>query len=182
MHATTKPASVGSSAVSLAIDLAKDVFELAFADASGRIVERKRLMAASGVGLITATALSAGIGDFARFPSGRHFASALGLTPREYSSGGTRKLGRITKRGDVYLRTLLIHGARSALVVAATARKRGQPLDRTQQWALALAERKGHNKAAVALANKTARRLWAAEHHGTPFDPEHVSRPEAHAA
>ena len=117
-----------------------------------------------------------------RHDSDRHFASALGLTPREYSSGGSRKLGRITKRGDVYLRTLLIHGARSALVAAHTARKRGQPLDRTQQWALALAERKGHNKAAVALANKTARRLWAAEHHGTPFDPEHVSRPEAHAA
>ena len=59
---------------------------------------------------------------------------------------------------------------------------RGQPLDRTQQWALALAERKGNNKAAVALANKTARRLWAAGHHGTSFDPEHVSRREAHAA
>lgn len=120
----------------------------------------QRLMAASGVGLITATAMSAGIGDFARFPSGRHFASALGLTPREYSSGGTRKLGRITKRGDVYLRTLLIHGARSALVAAHTARKRGQPLDRIQQWALALAERKGHNKAAPAR--------WAIEHTTTP--------------
>ena len=240
MNATTKTIHTASSAVMLAIDLAKDVFELAFADAAGRIVERKRLkrtpfsqclqsraplrivmeacgsalrhalagmldrivacqtamdaiekqladiakrdtrsqrlMAASGVGLITATAMSAGIGDFARFPSGRHFASALGLTPREYSSGGSRTLGRITKRGDVYLRTLLIHGARSALVAAHIARKRGQPLDRTQQWALALAERKGHNKAAVALANKTARRLWAAEHHGTSFDPEHVSR------
>ena len=138
-------------------------------------------MAAPGVGLITATAMSASIGDFARFPSGRHFASALGLTPREHSSGGTRRLGRITKRGDTYLRTLLIHGARSALVAAHTARKRGQPLDRTQQWALALAERKGHNKAAVALANKTARRLWAAEHHGASFDAEHVSRRDAQA-
>ena len=138
----------------------------------------QRLMAASGVGLITATAMSAGIGDFARFPSGRHFASALGLTPREYSSGGSRKLGRISKRGDVYLRTLLIHGARSALMAAHRARKRGQPLDHTQHWALALAERKGHNKAAVALANKTARRLWAAEHHGTSFDPDHVSQRE----
>lgn len=80
------------------------------------------------------------------------------------------------------LRTLLIHGARSALNAAATARKRGQPLDRTQQWALALAERKGHNKAAVALANKTARRLWAAEHHGASYDPDHVSRRETLAA
>ncbi|MCO5095150.1 MAG: IS110 family transposase [Xanthomonadaceae bacterium] len=161
---------------------AMDAIEIQLADFARRDTRCQRLMAASGVGLITATAMSAGIGDFARFPSGRHFASALGLTPREYSSGGTRKLGRITKQGDVYLRTLLIHGARSALVVAATAKKRDQPLDRTQQWALALAERKGHNKAAVALANKVARRLWAAEHHGTSFDPEHVSRREACAA
>ena len=102
-------------------------------------------------------------------------------TSTEYSSGGTRKLGRITKRGDVYLRTLLIHGARSALTAAHIARKRGSPLDRTQRWALDLAERKGHNKAAVALANKTARRLWAAEHHGTGFDPDHVSQRETHA-
>ena len=161
---------------------AMGTIEKQLTDIARRDTRSQRLMTASGVGLITATAMSAGIGDFARFPSGRHFASALGLTPREYSSGGHRKLGRITKRGDVYLRTLLIHGARSALVAAHTARKRGQPLDRTQQWALALAERKGHNTAAVALANKTARRLWAAEHHGTSFDPEHVSRREAHAA
>ena len=137
--------------------------EKQLAEIARRDTRSQRLMAANGVGLITATAMSAGIGDFARFPSGRHFASALGLTAREYSSGGSRKLGRISKRGDVYLRTLLIHGARSALTAAHTARKRDQPLDRTQQWALALAERKGHNKAAVALANKTARRLWAAE-------------------
>ncbi|WP_435532996.1 hypothetical protein [Stenotrophomonas koreensis] len=62
------------------------------------------------------------------------------------------------------------------------ARKRGQTLDRTQQWALALAERKGHNKAVVALANKTARRLWAAEHHGVGFDPDHLSQREQRAA
>lgn len=138
-----------------------------------------RLMQAGGVGLLTATAMSAGLGDLARFPSGRHLASALGLTPREYSSGNTRKLGRIGKQGDVYVRTLLIHGARSNLLQAALRRKRGQPLDRTQQWALALAEKKGHNKAAVALANKTARRLWAAEHHGASFNPDHVSRRSA---
>ncbi|MEJ5209765.1 IS110 family transposase [Denitratimonas sp. CY0512] len=160
---------------------AMTAIEKQLADIVQRDTRSQRLMAASGVGLITATAMSAGIGDFARFPSGRHFASALGLTPREYSSGGQRKLGRITKRGDVYLRTLLIHGARSALVAAHAARKRGQPLDRTQHWALALAERKGHNKAVVALANKTARRLWAAEHHGASFDPEHVSRREQQA-
>ncbi len=73
-------------------------------------------------------------------------------------------------------RTLLIHGARAVLSSARTARKRGDPLDRTRSWALELADRIGHNKDAVALANKTARRLWAAEHHGTAFDPDHLSR------
>ena len=135
----------------------------------------QRLQQATGIGVITATALSASIGEFERFPSGRHFASALGLTPREHSSGSTRKLGRITKRGDTYLRMLLIHGARAALRAAKVSRTKGSPLDATQRWALDLAERLGHNKAAVALANKTARRLWAAEHHRKTFDPNHVS-------
>jgi transposase len=97
------------------------------------------------------------------------------LTPREHSSGSRRRLGRITKRGDTYLRMLLIHGARAVLRSARLARKKGQTLDRTQAWALALSERVGHNKAAVALANKTARRLWAAEHHRASFNPNHVS-------
>lgn len=135
----------------------------------------QRLQRAGGVGLITATAMSASIGNFDRYPSGRHFASALGITPREHSSGSHRRLGRITKRGDTYLRMLLIHGARATLRSATLARKKGQPLDRTSAWALALADRVGHNKAAVALANKTARRLWAAEHHRTDFDPNHLS-------
>ena len=73
------------------------------------------------------------------------------------------------------LRTLLIHGARAVLRSAKLAKKKEQPLDRTRACALALAERIGHNKAAVALANKTARRLWAAEHHRTSFDPDHAS-------
>lgn len=162
-----------------ACEAAMASLEAELADAARADTRCQRLMQAGGVGLLTATALSAGVGDLARFPSGRHLASALGLTPREYSSGNTRKLGRIGKQGDVYLRTLLIHGARSNLLQAALRRKRGQPLDRTQQWALALAEKKGHNKAAVALANKTARRLWAAEHHGASFDPDHVSRRNA---
>jgi transposase len=143
-----------------------------FAKRDGR---SQRLQQATGIGVITATALSASVGEFERFPSGRHFASGLGLTPREHSSGNTRRLGRITKHGDTYLRMLLIHGARAALRSAAVARKQGKPLDRTQAWALALAQRSGHNKAAVALANKMARRLWAAEHHRASFDPDHVS-------
>ena len=144
----------------------------AFAEADLR---SQRLQRAGGIGLITATALSASVGEFDRFPSDRHFASSLGLTPREHSSGHVRRLGRVTKRGDVYLRMLLIHGARAVLRSAKVAAKKQQPLDRTRAWALALCARVGHNKAAVALANKTARRLWAAEHHRASFDPDHVS-------
>ena len=148
-----------------------------FADSDPR---SQRLQRAAGIGPITATALSASVGEFDRFPSGRHFASSLGLTPREHSSGNRRRLGRVTKRGDVYLRMLLIHGARAVLRSAKVAQKKSQPIDRTRAWALALAERVGHNKAAVALANKTARRLWAAEHHRASFDPDHVSASVAH--
>lgn len=148
-----------------------------------RDLRSQRLQRACGVGVITATAFSASVGDFDRFPSGRHLASSLGLAPREHSSGRHRRLGRISKRGDVYLRTMLIHGARSSLNAARAARNRGQPVDRLRNWALDLADRVGHNKAAVALANKLARRLWAAEHHRRDFDPDHISeRPQKMAA
>lgn len=135
----------------------------------------RRHQQAPGVGVLTATALAASAGDLLRFASGRHFAAWLGLTPREHSSGRNRKLGSITKRGDPYLRTLLIHGARSVLITAMTQRKRGQALDRFHAWALTVAERRGHNKAAVALANKLARRLWAMTRDGKPFDGDHLS-------
>ena len=95
-----------------------------------------QLLTIPGVGLLIATALVAFVGDIQRFPSGRHFASYLGLTPRESSSGLRRRLGAISKRGDVYLRTLLIHGARSVLLAA----KRRSP-DRLRAWALARRER-----------------------------------------
>lgn len=108
----------------------------------------ERLRSTPGIGLITATALVAFVGDVQRFPSGRHFASYLGLTPREYSSGMRRRLGRISKRGDSYLRMLLIHGARSVLCHA----KKAQEHDRLRTWALSLQKRTCHNKAAVALA------------------------------
>jgi transposase len=121
----------------------------------------QRLESAPGIGLITATALPAFIGSIQRFPSGRHFASYLGLTPREYSSGMRRRLGRISKRGDSYIRMLFIHGARSILCHA----KKAQQHDRLRTWALALEKRIGHNKAAVALANKLARIAWAVWKH-----------------
>jgi transposase len=135
----------------------------------------QRYQQVPGIGVLTATALHASAGSLDRFHSGRHFAAWLGLTPREHSSGTQRRLGRISKRGDGYLRLLLIHGARAALRAAHVRAHRQQPLTRLQTWALTTQQRIGHNKAAVALANKIARRLWAMEHHGTVFDPEHVS-------
>jgi transposase len=112
-----------------------------------------------GIGVLTATGLVAAIGDVQRFPSGRHFASYLGLTPRERSTGHRRRLGAISKRGDVYLRMLLIHGARAVLCHAKT--KTAPAPDRLRTWALELERLRGHNKAAVALANKLARIAWA---------------------
>jgi len=116
-----------------------------------------RLRTIPGVGLITATALVGFVGDITRFPTARHFASYLGLTPRERSSGLRRRLGAISKRGDAYVRTLLTHGARAVLWKAKT---REQP-DRLRAWALRLEHLRGHNKAAIALANKLARIVWA---------------------
>jgi transposase len=121
----------------------------------------ERLLQIPGVGPLTATALRASVVDVQRFPSARHFASWLGLTSREHSSGERRRLGRISKQGDPYLRTLLVHGARAVLLAAQSAQRKGSSLDRLRTWALDLQERRGHNKATVALANKLARIVWA---------------------
>jgi transposase len=119
-----------------------------------------------GIGPITATALVAFVGNVQRFPSGRHFASYLGLTPRERSSGLTRRLGAISKRGDTYIRMLLIHGARSVLCSA----KRKTNPHPIQLWALELERLRGHNKATVALANKLARITWAVWRNQRPYE------------
>lgn len=124
-----------------------------------------RLQTIPGVGPLSATALVGFIGDVHRFPSGRHLASYLGLTPREHSSGLKRRLGAISKRGDTYLRMLLIHGARAVLWAA---RRRKQP-DRLRAWALGVERLRGHNKAAVALANKLARLVWVVWSKGEGF-------------
>lgn len=129
----------------------------------------ERLLQIPGVGPLTATALRASVVDIQRFPTGRHFSSWLGLTSREHSSGQRRRLGRISKQGDPYLRTLLIHGARAVLLAARSAQRRGSSLDRLRTWALDLQERRGHNKAAVALANKLARIVWATWRHERDF-------------
>ena len=132
-----------------------------------------RMLTVPGIGLISATALFAFVVNVHRFPSARHLASYLGLTPRERSSGNTRRLGAISKRGDVYLRTLLIHGARSVLARA----KQSEPTrrDRLRDWAAKIDKTRGHNKAAVALANKMARMVWAVWHHDRDYQPAPVA-------
>ena len=114
-----------------------------------------------GIGLLTSTAMVAAVGDPRSFRSARHYASFFGLTPREHSSGEHRYLGRISKRGNRYVRTLLTHGARSVLRAATVARRAGRQVDRLRTWALALQARSNHNKATCALANKLARIAWA---------------------
>jgi len=134
-----------------------------------------------GIGLLSATALRVAVIDVHRFPTGRHLASWIGLTARECSSGERRRLGRISKRGDPYLRTLMIHGARAVLVSAQRTAKAGLPRDRLRQWALQTQARCGHNKATVALANKLARIVWATWYHDRRFDVNWSSSPKVTA-
>ena len=115
----------------------------------------QRLATAPGVGPLTATALIAAVGDASQFPSARHFAAWLGLTPRMSASGSRAHIGRISKGGDRYLRTLLIHGARA---MAGTSFRRGV---KPRPWLQALIARRPVNVASVAVAHKTARALWA---------------------
>lgn len=118
-----------------------------------------------GVGLLTATAAVATMGSAKHFKSGREFAAWLGLVPRQTGSGGKIKLLGISKRGDTYLRTLLIHGARSILVNCKN------PLG----WLQRLSQRKTHNVVVVALANKIARIIWALLAYGRVYQVGHVS-------
>jgi len=120
----------------------------------------QRLQRIPGIGFLTATALVATVGHIHAFRTGRRFASWIGLTPSERSSGERRRLGCISKAGDVYLRTLLTHGARSVLRAARYHQRCGRPLARLPRWALAVEQRRGYNKATVALANKLARVVW----------------------
>jgi transposase len=122
-----------------------------------------------GVGPITASAAVATVGDFHQFKNGAQFGAWLGVTPRQNSSGGKTSLGGITKRGDMYLRMLLIQGAKSAVM---TAHMRDDPISK---WLYQLREKSGWQKAAVAMANKNARILWAMMTKGCRFDPKHVS-------
>jgi transposase len=128
----------------------------------------RRLETIPGVGVITATALVATIGDASQFRSGRQLAAWLGLVPRQHSSGGKERLGRISKRGDGYLRKLLVHGARTVLLWSR--RKK----ETRSLWLEALLARRPTNVVLVAMANKTARVVWALLSRGEAFrtDPQ----------
>jgi transposase len=117
--------------------------------------ECQRLQTIPGIGPVSATALIAAIGDVTQFKNGRQLAAWLGLVPREHSTGGTPRLLGISKRGDRYLRKLLVHGARATLRWVDTRS------DDRSRWLRALIARRGKNRAAVALANKNARIVWA---------------------
>ena len=130
----------------------------------------QRLLTVPGIGILTATALYASVSDIHTFKSGRQLACWLGLTPREFSSGSSRYVGRISKQGDPYLRTLLIHGARAALFAARRAQLGGKTLTHLQAWALERSSLTHHNKAAVALANKLARIVWAVWYYEREFN------------
>ena len=115
----------------------------------------RRVQALYGVGPLSPSAIIASVGNAHEFQNGRQFAAWLGLVPRQYSTGGKTRLGHITRRGDPYLRTLLIMGAR-AVLQAATRRQ-----DRLSRWALSLRERRGYHRTCVAIAAKNARIVWA---------------------
>jgi transposase len=138
--------------------------------------ESQRLEAIPGIGPITASALVASIGNARTFKNGRQLAAWVGLVPRQDSSGGKERLLGISKRGDTYLRTLLIHGARSVLL---RLKHRG---DQANGWLARLAQRRNPNIAAVALANKNACIVWALLAHGRDYHSGYVSaRAEAAA-
>lgn len=115
----------------------------------------KRFMSVPGIGPITATIIASDLGESSHYETGRDYAASLGIVPRQHSSGDKQVLLGISKRGNRYIRTLLIHGARAVLK---NCKSKTDPLS---QWLQALIERRGFNKAAVALANKNARILWA---------------------
>lgn len=132
----------------------------------------QHLQTIAGVGPTTAAAMVATVGDANAFRNGRQFAAWLGLTPRQHSTGGKTRLGRIT-RGDAYLRTLLILGARSTLQSAL--RKPPQARHRLQQWIVATFGRIGYHKTLVAIANKHARIIWALLIKGEGFDAQRLA-------
>jgi len=135
----------------------------------------RKLEAIPGIGPITASAIVATVGDAREFKDGRQLAACMGLVPRQSSSGGKQTLLGISKRGDTYLRTLLIHGARSVIRIA---ENKAEP----ESWLKKLMGRRNKNVAAVALANKNARVVWALLAKGGMFRPDYTPAAETAGA
>jgi transposase len=144
-------------------ELDREIGAIAQSDPAARRLQQLR-----GVGPIIATALLAAVGTGEQFAHGRQMSAAFGLTPRQHSSGGKERLLGISKRGDTYLRVLLIHGARSVI------RTSKDKDDRLSQWVTRLAARSHPNVAVVAMANKTTRMAWAMLKNGTNYQPATV--------
>ncbi|CAB3810921.1 IS110 family transposase ISBcen3 [Paraburkholderia fynbosensis] len=142
-------------------ELDREIAELAASDPVARRLQQLR-----GVGPMVATALIATVGNARQFANGRQMAASLGLTPKQNSSGGKERLLGISKRGDAYVRCLLIHGARAMIQMA---RRR---TDALSLWVMRIVSKRHPNVAAVALANKTARIAWAMITRGTDYQPE----------
>lgn len=141
-------------------ELDLEIVEIAAADPVAQRLQQLR-----GVGPLTATALLATVGDASQFKNGRQMAVSLGLTPKQNSSGGKEKLMGISKRGDPYVRSLLVHGARSVFRLA-----KGKD-DRLSRWVTRIANERHPNVAVVAMANKTARIAWAMIRSGSDYQP-----------
>ena len=129
----------------------------------------KRLAKIEGVGPLVATAMVAAVGNASEFKNGRELSAWLGLVPRQHSSGNRSLLLGISKRGDRYLRTIMIHGARAALI------KVDRKRDQRSRWAMRIKLARGHNKAVVALANKNARIIWALLTRGENYRPPGIT-------
>ena len=146
-----------------ALDARIDEYDRIIAKAARDDARSKRLMERPGIGPVSASALLASIGGGHDFKNGRQVAAWMGLTPGQYSSGGKARLGRITKAGDPYLRSLLVMGARAVLAGLGTKQ------DGFSRWARSLQERRGYWKAVIAIAAKNARLAWAVLKYGEEF-------------
>ncbi|HSV84840.1 MAG TPA: IS110 family transposase [Ramlibacter sp.] len=153
-------------------------FDVQIAQASRDNPASRRLEGVPGIGPVTASAFVAKLGNPSNFANGRQVSSWLGVVPRQHSSGGKQLLLGITKHGDVYLRTLMIHGARSVI----TAVQRQVQPDPRWNWLIELVKRRGINVAAVALANKNARIAWALLARDRDFDAHHQAKLHEEAA
>lgn len=140
--------------------------------------QAQRLQAMTGIGTLTASAATATVVDAQHYKNGRQFAAWLGLVPRQMSSGGKTRLGRISRRGDTYLRSLLVQGAKSTLQSAL--KQPAERASRLQRWIVDLYGRVGYHKTLVAIANKHARLVWAILAKDEAYDPHAWQRAMSH--